>query len=134
MACFKVKVNLFVCLIKHRAMNTYVRIEELLRATLISAPMKVGKSASRPGRFIPRIKTFPYPLENRNLGTHESGEVSFTPWPLYPQDKDFPISTGEQAGWAKRNILRSRVRFPALPDFLRGSGSGTGSTQPREYL
>jgi hypothetical protein len=23
--------------------------------------------------------------------------------------------------------------FPALPDFLRGSGSGTGSTQPREY-
>jgi hypothetical protein len=25
-----------------------------------------------------------------------------------------------------------RVRFPAPPDFLR-SGSGTGSTQPREY-
>ena len=29
-------------------------------------------------------------------------------------------------------IQRSRVRFPALPDFLSGSGSGTGSTQPRE--
>jgi hypothetical protein len=26
-----------------------------------------------------------------------------------------------------------RVRFPALPDFLRSSGSGTGSNQPREY-
>jgi hypothetical protein len=26
-----------------------------------------------------------------------------------------------------------RVRFPALPDFPRCSGSGTGSTQPREY-
>jgi hypothetical protein len=26
-----------------------------------------------------------------------------------------------------------RVRFPALPDFPRSSGSGTGSTQPREY-
>jgi hypothetical protein len=25
------------------------------------------------------------------------------------------------------------VRFQALPDFLRSSGSGTGSTQPREY-
>jgi hypothetical protein len=25
-----------------------------------------------------------------------------------------------------------RVRFPALPDFL-SSGSGTGSTEPREY-
>ena len=27
---------------------------------------------------------------------------------------------------------RSRVRSPALPDFLSSSGSGTGSTQPRE--
>jgi hypothetical protein len=26
-----------------------------------------------------------------------------------------------------------RVPFPTLPDFLRISGSGTGSTQPREY-
>jgi hypothetical protein len=25
------------------------------------------------------------------------------------------------------------VRFPALPDFLRRNGPGTGSTQPREY-
>jgi hypothetical protein len=25
------------------------------------------------------------------------------------------------------------VRFTALPDFLRNNGSGTGSTQPREY-
>jgi hypothetical protein len=25
---------------------------------------------------------------------------------------------------------RSRVRFPALPDFLSSSGSGTGPTQP----
>jgi hypothetical protein len=25
------------------------------------------------------------------------------------------------------------VRFPELPDVLRSSGSGTGSTQPREY-
>jgi hypothetical protein len=27
----------------------------------------------------------------------------------------------------------ARVRFPALPHFLRSRGSGTGSTQPREY-
>jgi hypothetical protein len=26
-----------------------------------------------------------------------------------------------------------RVRLPALPDFVRSSRSGTGSTQPREY-
>jgi O-antigen ligase len=29
-------------------------------------------------------------------------------------------------------IQRSRIRFPALPNFLRSSGSGTGSTQPRQ--
>jgi hypothetical protein len=29
-------------------------------------------------------------------------------------------------------IQRSRVRLPALPDFLRGSRSVMGSTQPRE--
>jgi hypothetical protein len=26
-----------------------------------------------------------------------------------------------------------RFRFPALPNFLRNSGSGMGSIQPREY-
>jgi hypothetical protein len=30
-------------------------------------------------------------------------------------------------------IQSSRVRFPALQEFLRSSGSGTVSTQPREY-
>ena len=35
-------------------------------------------------------------------------------------------------GLVVREIQRSRVRFPALPDFLSSSGSGTGSTQPRE--
>jgi hypothetical protein len=28
---------------------------------------------------------------------------------------------------------RSRVRFPALPDFLSSSGSGMVSIQPREH-
>ena len=35
-----------------------------------------------------------------------------------------------QSFWLQ--IQRSRVRFPALPDFLSSSGSETGSTQPRE--
>jgi hypothetical protein len=35
-----------------------------------------------------------------------------------------------QSFWLQ--IQRSWVRFPALPDFLRSSGSGTGSTQNRE--
>jgi hypothetical protein len=42
-----------------------------------------------------------------------------------------PLWSSGQSFWLL--ILRSWVRFPALPNFLRGSGSGTGSTQPREY-
>jgi hypothetical protein len=36
-----------------------------------------------------------------------------------------------QSSWATDPGVR--VRFPDLPDFLTGSGSGTGSTQTREY-
>ena len=42
-----------------------------------------------------------------------------------------PLWSSGQSFWLE--IQRSRVRFPALPDFLSSSGSGTGSTQPREF-
>jgi hypothetical protein len=38
-----------------------------------------------------------------------------------------PLWSSGQRSWLQ--IQRSRIRFPALPDFLRSSGSGTGSTQ-----
>jgi hypothetical protein len=41
-----------------------------------------------------------------------------------------PLWSSGQSFWLW--IQRSRVRSPALPDFLTDSGSGTGSTQPRE--
>jgi len=41
-----------------------------------------------------------------------------------------PLWSSGQNFWLQ--IQRSRVRSPALPDFLSSSGSGTGSTQPRE--
>ena len=41
-----------------------------------------------------------------------------------------PLWSIGQSFWLQ--IQRSRVRFPVLPDFLSSSGSGTGSTQPRE--
>ena len=41
-----------------------------------------------------------------------------------------PLWSSGQSFWLQ--IERSRVRSPALPDFLSSSGSGTGSTQPRE--
>ena len=45
-------------------------------------------------------------------------------------DRGPPLWSSGQSFWLQ--IQRSRVRFPALPDFLSSSGSGTGSTQPRE--
>jgi hypothetical protein len=41
-----------------------------------------------------------------------------------------PLWSRGQSSWLQ--IHRSRVRFPALSDSLRSSGSGTESTQPRE--
>jgi hypothetical protein len=41
-----------------------------------------------------------------------------------------PLWSSGQSSWLQ--IQRTRVQFSALPDFLRSSGSGTGSTQPRE--
>jgi hypothetical protein len=38
--------------------------------------------------------------------------------------------SSDQSFWLQGQ--RSRVRFPALPDFLRIRGSRKGSTQPRE--
>jgi hypothetical protein len=48
-----------------------------------------------------------------------------------------PLWSNRQRFWLQ--FQRSRVRFPALPDFLRSTGSGTGPTQPvwgqlRSYL
>ena len=41
-----------------------------------------------------------------------------------------PLCSSGQSFWLQ--IQRSRVRSPALLDFLSNSGSGTGSSQPRE--
>jgi hypothetical protein len=41
-----------------------------------------------------------------------------------------PLWSGGHTSWLQSQ--RSRVRFPALPDFMTSSKSGTGCTQPRE--
>jgi hypothetical protein len=43
---------------------------------------------------------------------------------------DLKLWSSGQRSWLQ--TLRSRVRLPALTDFPSSSGSGTGSTQPRE--
>jgi hypothetical protein len=42
-----------------------------------------------------------------------------------------PLWSSGQSSWLQ--IQESGFNSPALPDFPRSSGSGTGSTQPREY-
>jgi hypothetical protein len=44
-----------------------------------------------------------------------------------------PLMTHFSRGLVLATDPEIRVRFPALPDFLKCSTSGTGSTQPREY-
>jgi hypothetical protein len=39
-----------------------------------------------------------------------------------------PLRSSGHSSWLLTQ--RSQIRFPALPDFLSSSGSGTGSTQP----
>jgi hypothetical protein len=50
-------------------------------------------------------------------------------WRVYIIDRPHLWSSGHRF-WLQ--IQRSWVRFPALPNFLRSSEFGTGSTQPRE--
>jgi hypothetical protein len=49
----------------------------------------------------------------------------------YVEESRPPLWSSGQSSWLQ--IQTSRVRFPALIDFLRSSGSGTASTQPCEY-
>jgi hypothetical protein len=65
----------------------------------------------------------------RFLGEHSGTEGSFSLDFLGFSPVNNLWSSG-QGFWLQ--IQRSWVRFPALPDFLRSSGSGTGSTQRRE--
>jgi hypothetical protein len=66
---------------------------------------------------------------------HPSGHIGWSRWWRVMVPCQFVMNTllilaGGLSSWLQ--IQRSRVRFPALLDFLRSSGSGTGSTQPRE--
>jgi hypothetical protein len=50
----------------------------------------------------------------------------------YVEESRPPLWSSGQSSWLATDP-EVRVRFPALPHFLRSSGSGTGSTQPSEY-
>jgi hypothetical protein len=56
--------------------------------------------------------------------------VLFTICHVYEVDRP-PLWSSGHSSWLQ--IQKSRILFPAIPDFLGSSGSGTGSTQPREW-
>jgi len=70
------------------------------------------------------------------MGVVAAGYPAFVNWPslrnkyIYIYIWRPPLWSSGQNFWLQ--IQRSRVRSPALPDFLSSSGSGTVSTQPRE--
>jgi len=64
------------------------------------------------------------------LGHHQVAKFYETKYCLCVVDVGPPLWSSGQSFWLQ--IQGSRVRFPALPDFLSSSGSGTGSPQPRE--
>jgi hypothetical protein len=67
----------------------------------------------------------------------QNGDVLCFPWATnwicicYVDGSRPHLSSSVQSSWLQ--IQRPRGWFPALPDFLRGSGSVTGSTQLRKY-
>ena len=83
--------------------------------------LSIAKPVCRP--FGKRIRPWRKwaPLPNNSRPTRIP-HIVFYSWP--------PLWSSGQSFWLQ--IQRSRVRFPALTDFLSISGYGTGSTQPRE--
>jgi hypothetical protein len=142
-------------------MKIYGGVDVLIHVFLTSALVGDEWSASRCCRFTPR-ETAPgnHCMGGRvgrraGLGAVEERKIScicqepnpgrpariFSLYRLSHPGSYFTFSICTYLSSSLRNNLTNveltfnffLVRFPALPDFLRGSGSGTGSTQPREY-
>jgi hypothetical protein len=70
-----------------------------------------------------------------HLQTHGGGQDTHKTVALVMKTRNIDVFKGRLWSSGQSNCLltqRPWVRFPALPHFLCNSGSGTGSTQPRE--
>jgi hypothetical protein len=86
-----------------------------------------GIGSQQAQRFI-RFPKVSRPALTRAFNISLVGEVECLTL-LIPKQRPPLWSSGQSS---LLQIQRSRVRFTALPDFLRSSRPGTGSTQPRE--
>jgi hypothetical protein len=80
--------------------------------------------------FSPSFLQFPLPILIPPISPYSLIILLLTLYGASLNNKRNTVWSSGQSFWLQ--IQRSRVRFQALPYFLRGSGSGTGSTQPRE--
>ena len=90
-------------------------------------------SGSLAERSAPVLAVLAYDREIHSLVVAECSNFFIAVWirnQLYVTFVLSPLWSSGQSFWLQ--IQRSRVRSPALPDFLSSSGSGTESTQPRE--
>jgi hypothetical protein len=76
------------------------------------------------------VTSSPEECPNFILSPDEGNRTSFQKFTVFGVLYSPPLWSSGQSSWLQNQ--RFRVRFPALPDFLRSIGSGTGSTQPRE--
>jgi len=81
-------------------------------------------------KFVSKTATETYQLLQQAYGEDAMGRTQVFDWFRRFKEGRPPLWSSGQSFWLQ--IQRSRVRSPALPDFLSSSGSGTGSTQPRE--
>jgi hypothetical protein len=89
---------------------------------------------SRDRAFNQRLGTFCFILCS-NLDTFNTNCIHFFSFFFFSLPVHVCQSTAPVVWWSEflATDPELRVRFPELTDLLRSSGSGTGSTQPREY-
>jgi hypothetical protein len=120
------------------ATNTYTAIEELLDSSL--SMRSAWYQRNQGDSFFPELlvnkSTRETSVHSKRVPGRRPGQHWLTTsltittiWVVSKQGRP-PLWASGQSFWLQ--IQRSWVRFPALPDFVRSSGSGTGSTQPRE--
>jgi hypothetical protein len=107
-----------------------------LKVVMITGKRRWNRSGGAPSSQLPapRCHASPAATSTRASQTHEGilDDIHYTQ-PTFTAPLDFvqrSLWSSGQSSWLQTQ--KSRVRIPELPDFLSSSGSGTGSTQPRQ--
>jgi hypothetical protein len=109
-----------------RKIDKLLKTKQTINKIRLTVQALAKGTSMKTGRRIPK-PFFLYPWVLKSCKFMKSQDFLF--FTITILSYIFYICSG-QSFWLQ--IQRSWVRFSALPDFLRSSGSGTKSTQPRE--